>query len=312
MKVLFFGSDEFALESLQALLESDHVVVAVIGRPDRPSGRGLKEACTPVVGLAREKGIALYQPENLSAEAFGGTAASLDWDSGVVVAYGSLIPGWLLETPGHGFINLHPSLLPRYRGAAPVERALMNGASITGVTTILMNERLDAGDLLMHREVPMTDDDTAATLRERLSHLGAKLLIDTLEEIDRGEMEPVPQEEDKATYAPPISKEEGDIDWTQPAERIDRLIRALNPDPGAFTFFRGRRVKLWSALVTDVPPEGEPGTIENMGREGFIVNTGSTGIEPLLLQPEGRQKMGAAEFSRGQRIETGESFTRQP
>lgn len=312
MKLIIFGSDTFACESLELLIKSRHEVAGVVGKPDSPSGRGLKPVPTPVVAFARGCSFPVWQPETLREGEFPNEILELDWDAGVVVAYGGLIPVWLLERTPPGFVNLHPSLLPRYRGAAPVERALMNGASITGVTTIKMNERLDAGDILMHKEEPIYDEDTAGTLERRLAHLGAGLLVETLDELEAGRLVPVEQEEDKATEAPPVRVEEGNIDWSQPAEKIDRLVRAFNPSPGAFTFFRGKRIKIWAARLTDVPQEDEPGTLENMGKEGFLVNTGGNCLQTVLLQPEGKAKMGAAEFSRGQRILTGERFTREP
>lgn len=312
MKALFFGSDEFALDSLVELAESRHQLAGVVGKPDRPSGRGLKPVPTPVVERARGMSLDIWQPERLEKAELSGVFSVTGWDVGVVVAYGGLIPAWLLSLPASGFVNVHPSLLPRYRGAAPVERAIMNGASITGITTIRMNERLDAGDILLHREEPIFDDDTAGTLRQRLARAGATLLLKTLDGLEDGNIEGVPQEEEKVTLAPPIKNEECSIDWRQPSEQLDRLVRALNPEPGAYTFFRGRRIKVWSTRVTDVPQEDEPGTIQNMGKEGFLVNTGSSCLQPVLLQPEGKSRMGAAEFSRGQRITIGESFTREP
>jgi methionyl-tRNA formyltransferase len=312
LKVLFFGSDEFALDSLAQLAESRHLLVGVVGRPDRRSGRGLESRPTPVVEKARGMSFNVWQPERLEEEEFSRAIKGNEWDVGVLVAYGGFIPGWLLSLPPVGFVNVHPSLLPRYRGAAPIERAIMNGASITGVTTINMNERLDAGDILLHREEPIYEDDTAAILRKRLSRIGAALLLKTLDGLEEGRVEAIPQEEDKATSAPPVKSEEGNIDWRQPVEILDRLVRALNPEPGAYTFFRGKRIKIWSSRITDVPQEDEPGTIQKMGKEGFLVNTESTCLQPIILQPEGRPRMGAAEFSRGQRITGGESFTREP
>ena len=312
MRVLFFGSDEFALDSLVRLAESRHLLVGVVGKPDRPSGRGLRPLPTPVVEKAREMSLAVRQPERLEEAGLSEAVNGHVWDVGIVTGYGGLIPGWLLSLPPFGFVNVHPSLLPRYRGAAPVERAIMNGASITGVTTIKMDEKIDAGDILLHQEEPIYEDDTAFTLRQRLSRIGATLLLRTLDGIEAGTIEAVPQEEHKATDAPPIKNEEANIDWRQPAENLDRLVRALNPEPGAYTFFRGKRVKIWSTRVTDVPQEDEPGTLRNMGKEGFLVNTESTCLQPILLQPEGKLRMGAAEFSRGQRITGGESFTREP
>jgi methionyl-tRNA formyltransferase len=309
MKYICFASDAFALEPLGALLKSAHEMVRFVGRPDARAGRGLLPGSTAAVEAARQHSLPMIQPENLTRQCFAGQIEDLDWDAGIVVAYGGLIPAWLLEMPRHGFVNLHPSLLPRYRGAAPVQRAIMNGTSITGVTTILLNERLDAGDILLHLEVPIEDDDSTGTLDARLSHAGAKLLVETLDRLERGEVSPVKQEEDKATYAPPIKPQEGEIDWSAPSESIDRLIRAMDPEPGAYTFFRGKRVKIWTAHVTDVPPEDEPGTIMDLGKEGFIVNTGSTGLQVAIVQPEGKKKMGAAEFSRGQRLLVAESFS---
>jgi methionyl-tRNA formyltransferase len=309
LRVLFFASDSFALEPLERLLESSHSILAVVSRPDRPAGRGLRKAPTPVVERARESNLDIWQPENLTMQCFSGFLAGLDWDAGVVVAYGGLIPRWLLDTPPRGFINLHPSLLPRYRGAAPVERALMNGSSITGVTTMVMNERLDAGDILEHHEVPINEDDTAGTLKGTLAHAGAALLVATLDDIEAGNASPVPQEEDKATYASPIMAADSRVEWSAPAESIDRLVRAMTPGPGAYTWFRGKRVKLWAVHVTEVPPEDEPGTIMNLGKEGFIVNTGTTGLQVVTLQPEGKNRMTAAEFTRGQRLLPAERFT---
>lgn len=309
MRTLFFASDAFAIEPLEAVLASRHEILAFLGRPDRPSGRGQKTAATPAVERAREAGLAVLQPESLARKCLAPLLDKIEWDVGVVVAYGGLIPSWLLQTPRLGFVNVHPSLLPRLRGAAPIERAIMKGTSVTGVTTIQMSDELDAGDILLHIEVPLTEEDSTGTLRDRLAHAGARLLVATLDACEDGALEPVPQEEDKATYAPPIKPAEGQIDWSQPAEAIDRLVRAINPEPGAFTWFRGKRVKIWSAHVTDVPPEDEPGTIMNLGKEGFIVNTGTTGIQVVTLQPEGKGRMTAAEFSRGQRLMIAECFT---
>lgn len=312
MKVIFFGSDSFATQSLLSMLEGGHEVVAVVSRPDRPAGRGLVMAPTSLVNTAMERGLPVLRPEGLSREHFEAAVAGCDWEAGVVVAYGGLIPVWLLERPATGFVNLHPSLLPRYRGAAPIRRALLNGASITGVTTIRMDEGFDSGDILMHAEEPIYEDDTAGTLAERLAPAGAKLLVQTLDFLAKGELEPVPQEDDKATFAPPIATAEGNIDWEQPAEHVDRLVRALNPEPGAYTFFRGKRLKLWSTRITDVPPEDEPGTLMNMGKEGFLVNTGSNCLQVVTVQPEGKARMSAGEFSRGQRLLIAERFSGEP
>ncbi len=312
MRLIFFGSDEFALGPLTAVVESRHPVAAAVSRPDRPAGRGLASAATPFARAATDLGLDVHKPESLADPSCCAFLADIEWDLGVVVAYGGLIPSWLLELPDLGFVNLHPSLLPRYRGAAPIQRAIMNGASITGVTTIRMSERLDAGDILLNREIPIDEEDTAGTLGGRLSHAGASLLVKTLDGLEAGGLAAVPQEEDKATYAPPIRPEEGNIDWSQPAEGIDRLVRALEPAPGAYTFFRGRRLKILAVKVTDVPQEDEPGTLMSIGKEGFLVNTGTAGLRIVAVQPEGRQRMTAGEFSRGQRLQVAERFSMSP
>ncbi len=308
--MIFFGSDLFAREPLSAVMDSSHEIAGVVSRPDRPAGRGRIASATPVSEMAAELGMPLWKPETLDDERFRRTVEGLDRDVGVLVAYGALVPPRLLDLLPLGFVNLHPSLLPRYRGAAPVERAIMGGASITGVTTIQMNVRLDAGDILMHREMPIGDEETAGTLAESLSHAGARLLVETLDALQEGTVTPVPQEEDKATEAPPIAVTEGDIDWERPAEDIWRLVRALNPEPGAYTFFRGGRVKVWETHLTDVPPEDDPGTLMMVGKEGLLVNTGSACLQIDVLQHEGRQRMTAGEFTRGQRILIGERFSR--
>lgn len=310
MRTVLFASDEFAREPLERLAASRHEILAVVSRPDKPAGRGRKPASTAAVTAARAMGLDVWQPSDLGPDTFMPFIGGVDWEAGVVVAYGGRIPPWLLEMPPRGFVNLHPSLLPRYRGAAPVQRAIMNGASITGVTTILMDEELDSGDILRHHETPVEGDETAGELEAQLSHAGAKLLVETLDALEEGLLEPIGQEEDKVTYAPPLDPAEAQIDWRLPAEEIARRVRAMNPEPGAWTCFRGRRVKIWSAHVTDVPPEGEPGTIMNLGKEGFVVNTGTAALQLVTMQPEGRRRMSAAEFSRGQRLGIEDRFTR--
>jgi methionyl-tRNA formyltransferase len=312
LKVLYFGSDFFSIVPLEAIAGSVHELSGVVTTPDRPSGRGLELAPTPVAERSNQIGVPLFKPERLSEGELRAQFAGTGFDIGIAVAYGLVIPNWLLESAHYGFINLHPSLLPRLRGASPVQSALISGANITGVTTIQMDDGLDTGDILLHVEEPISEEDTTGTLSKRLSHLGSKLLLDTLAGLESGTVRPVPQEDEKATYAPPLSREDARIDWKRTAEQVNRLIRAMNPSPGAYSFFRGKRVKLWKALVTDVPQEDVPGTVMEMGKEGFLVNTTTTCIHVLKVQPEGKKTMSGAEFSRGQRFDIGESFTEKP
>lgn len=312
MKAIFFGSGIFAVNPLKKILSScKHEILAVVGKKDRPAGRGLRLTSTPVVQFARESGLRLFQPENLEPEALAGLL-ELDWRVAVVAEYGKIIPRWLLDLTGRVFINIHPSLLPRFRGPAPIERAILNGCTITGVTTILMSGDVDSGDVLLRAEEPIYEQDTTGSLRERLSLVASRLVIETLDGLESGTLTPIPQKEEMASYAPCIMPEEANIDWSAPAEYIDRLTRALDPDTGAYTFFRGKRIKIWSILLTDVFQEGKPGMLIKMGREEFLVNTGTCCVRILSLQPEGKRRMSAAEFARGQRIQTGEIFTREP
>lgn len=311
LQIIFFGSDLFAVEPLERILATHHRVMCVVGRPDRPSGRGRRLTPTPLVERSLELGIELQRPERLD-HALEEKLPLEEFDIGVVVAYGELVPAWLIDKAPCGFVNLHPSLLPRYRGAAPVERAIMEGASITGITTIEMSEKLDAGDIIKHREVPLDGDETAGNLSRELSHVGAALLVETLDAMEDGSARRVPQDEANATYAPAISAEEGNIDWSAPAEKVDRLVRALDPSPGAYTHFRGTRLKILKVRLTDVPTEDEPGTIMAMGKEGFLVNTSSGCVQVLSVKPAGKKKMSSGEFSRGQRISIGEKFTGEP
>lgn len=312
MRVLFIGGDSFCIPTLELLLGSDHDVIGVVGKPEKPSGRGLVVSTSPLTEKMSGLKIPYWQYSDLSEESVGPEFHDSAWDIGVVVAYGGLVPPWLLKKGSFGCICLHPSLLPRFRGAAPIERALMGGATVTGVTTFNMDDGYDTGDILLHSEAEINGYDTAGTLRDRLSYLGSKLVLESLGGIEGGDIAPRPQDENLASYAPPVRKEEGKINWEHSAESIDRLVRALNPSPVAYTFFRGKRVKIFKTRVTDIPPEDEPGTIMQIGKEGFFVNTGTDCVEIMTLQIEGKNKMNAAEFSRGQRLDIIERFTDSP
>lgn len=295
------GTPSFALPSLEALA-SRHGVVAVITQPDRPAGRGRRLTPPPVAVRARELGIPVLQPDRLRD--VRAQVEALAPDLGVTVAYGKIIPRWLLDLPAHGCINLHPSLLPKYRGASPIQRAILHGDAVTGVTVIRQTAELDAGDILAQREVPILPDDTAGTLEARLAQVGARLLVEVVDAIGRGEARPAPQDPAAASYFGKLTKEDGRIDWTHPAAQIERHIRAMEPWPKAFTFRGGERVAIRRGRV--VSDEGAPGCVLRLTEEGFVVGTGEGALEVVEVQPASGRRMSAADYARGHRLTVGE------
>lgn len=273
-------------------------------QPDRPAGRGQKRTPPPVAIRARELGLHVLQPERL--QDVREELERLRPEVGVVVAYGKLIPRWLLDLPPHGFLNVHPSLLPRYRGASPIPYAVRNGDPETGVTVIRLTEELDAGPILAQQRVPVDPRDTAGTLEARLARVAADLLVQTLEALERGDIHPQPQDESAATYCGKLTKEDGRIRWEDPAVSIERHIRAMDPWPGAFTTRGERLLKIWRARVVPGLGSGRPGEIVRITREGFVVATGEGALEVLELQPPGGRRMPAAAYVRGHRVRAGE------
>lgn len=253
---------------------------------------------------ARELGLHVLQPERL--QDVREELERLRPEVGVVVAYGKLIPRWLLDLPPHGFLNVHPSLLPRYRGASPIPYAVRNGDPETGVTVIRLTEELDAGPILAQQRVPVDPRDTAGTLEARLARVAADLLVQTLEALERGDIHPQPQDESAATYCGKLTKEDGRIRWEDPAVSIERHIRAMDPWPGAFTTRGERLLKIWRARVVPGLGSGRPGEIVRITREGFVVATGEGALEVLELQPPGGRRMPAAAYVRGHRVRAGE------
>jgi len=297
MRILFLGTPQFAVPSLRRLRENFEVV-GVVTRPDKPAGRGKVLTPPPVKLLSESLGIPVYQPG--SARELLSLASEIKPDCAVVVAYGRILPAEFLRIPPRGVVNLHASLLPKFRGAAPIQRALMAGEKVTGNTVMLVNERLDAGDILAQEKIPVKEDDNCLTLSKRLSLRGADLLVKTLELWFRGEIDPVPQREEEATYAPPVLKEELRICWKAPAFSVRDRIRGLYPN--AYTLFRGRRIKILRVVLTE--GEGEPGEI--LRGEGFRVACGEGAVKILeLISPKGRRISGE-EFLRGYSPEEGE------
>lgn len=300
MKLVFAGTPAFAAVALQALIDAGHTVTLVLTQPDRPAGRGLKPRASPVKQLADDKGIAVLQPATLKDEAVIAAIASERPDAMIVAAYGLMIPARVLALPRLGCLNIHASLLPRWRGAAPIQRALLAGDTETGVTILQMNEALDAGPILLQEATPIAPHDTAQTLHDRLAEIGARLIVRAL----GTPLRPQPQDESLATYAPKIDKSEARIDWTHSAELIERKVRAFNPHPGAYTTLEGTVLKIWAARVERgavVPP----GEVAECSEAGIVVGCGADALRITEVQRAGGRRLSAQAFLAGHRLAAG-------
>jgi methionyl-tRNA formyltransferase len=303
VRIVFGGTPDVAIPSLDALADSRHELVAVVTRPDAPSGRGKKLAASPVAQRATELGIEVLKPQRPRDEEFVSRLTQIAPDCCPVVAYGALLPQRVLDIPRHGWVNLHFSLLPAWRGAAPVQRAILAGDQITGATTFRIVFELDAGPIFARVTEPIRTDDTAGDLLHRLSLSGARLLVDTLDGIEDGTVTPTPQPETDAqvSYASKINVEDAFIDWTRPAEAVDRLVRASAPAPGAWTTFRGERFKINSAHISNtVLP---PGVLE-ITKRTVLVGTGTRALQLGEVQAQGKKPMTAADWARGVTFDT--------
>ncbi|MDO8525125.1 MAG: methionyl-tRNA formyltransferase [Candidatus Omnitrophota bacterium] len=310
MNIVFFGTSEFAIPSLRALLDSGHKALAVVTQPDRKSGRNLKLSPSPVKVLAIAKYIPVFQPWCASDTESMSYLKKLNADLFIVISFGQILKREILSIPKLYAINVHGSLLPKYRGAAPTNWAVMNGDNVSGVTVIKLNEKMDEGDVILRRETAIDADDTNITLTEKLSETGAAALIEAMSMIENGSANLEKQDSAKATYAPKLKKEDGLIDWNQGAVRIHNKVRGLLPWPGAYTYYDGKILKI---LKTEVlPPQagsGDMGEVVDIAKDkGIIVRTGSGGLAIQYLQLEGKRDLDAGSFIRGHRIERGYKF----
>jgi methionyl-tRNA formyltransferase len=307
-RIVFFGTPSFAIPTLEGLLAGPDKVVGVVTQPDREKGRGRKVVFSPVKELALQHGLNPLQPEKAKEEAFQKALEGLQADLCVVVAYGQILPESLLKMPKYGAVNVHASLLPKYRGAAPIAWAILQGEKVTGVTTMVMDVGMDTGDILLQAEVPIGAEDTCQALQDRLAALGARLLIKTLEKMKEGNIRPVPQDHSKATYAPPLKKEDGHIDWKKEAEEIDRRVRAFNPWPGAFTRWDNRLLRIYKGTARERALLEKAGTVVWVGSDFIEVEAGRDAYLIKEVQLEGRKKMGIREFLSGHPIPVGTVF----
>ena len=317
LRIVFFGTPEFAVPTLREIRAAGHDVVAVVTQPDRPRGRGQRPSPEAVKVFAEEHGLRVLQPDRLRDEAFLAAFRALDADIGVVAAYGKILPEALLAIPPRGLLNVHASLLPLYRGAAPVHRAVMAGDTQTGVSIMRIVRELDAGPVLAARSTPIGSTETSESVEARLADAGANLLVEVLADVESGRARETPQDDRLATYAPRLSKGEGLIDWTAPAEAVHNKVRGLHPWPHAFTYLDGSRFLLLETAVgtpDDTAREqsgtvARPGEIVEVGRDALRVAAGEgTRLLVLRLQPEGRRAMGIRDFLAGHALAPGMAF----
>jgi len=311
MKIIFFGTSSFATTPLISLINSKHKLLAVVTQPDKRSGRGLVKSFSPVKLVSQKYDIPVHQPATCSNAEFLKTLKGLGADLFVVVSFGQILPEEALEIPKIYSINIHSSLLPKYRGAAPINWAVSNGETSTGVTIFKMTKDMDRGDVIAKEEIKIEHSDTALSLNDKLSKVGADLLLETLEAIKDKKVTLTPQDDTVATHAPKLSKKDGLIDWGKTTSQIHNHVRAMIPWPAATTSLNKKRMKLWKTGIPEGCSElmGEPGTIVKVGRDGIIVKTGDGAIAILELQSEGAKRMPVEAYLRGHKLETNQRFT---
>ena len=307
MKVIFMGTPDFSVPVLQGLIDSkEHEVTAVVTQPDKPRGRSGKLVFTPVKQLAVEYGIPVYTPKRVKDPEFVKELSRIPCDVIVVIAFGQILSKEILDLPKYGCINVHASLLPRWRGAAPMQWAIIAGDETTGITTMQMDVGLDTGDMLLTKEVPISPNETGESLHGKMAVLGSELLLETLRQAEEGTLHPIPQNDEDSTYAKMLTKETGKIDWNLDAAQIERYVRGLNSWPSAYSGYKGKTLKIWCAEVLPEVTEEKPGTVVSVEKDSFTVQTGNGCLRILELQLEGKKRMDAGSFLRGVKIEKGD------
>ena len=325
MGIVFMGTPDFSVPALKALVEAGHQVIAVVTQPDKPKGRGKEVQMTPVKIQAMEYGIPVSQPAKVREASFVEVLKGLEADVYVVIAFGQILPKAVLELPKYGCINIHASLLPKYRGAAPIQWCVIDGERETGITTMMMDVGLDTGDMLEKAVIPIEEKETGGSLHDKLSMAGGDLILSTLKKLEEGTLVRTPQTDEGTCYAKMLTKSLGDIDWNQGAVSIERLIRGLNPWPSAYTMWNGKTIKIWAADViagreaadflseSGVPAETgtAPGTVVCSDKRGLVVSTGGGLLSIRELQMEGKKRMDTPAFLRGYPIPAGDVFVKK-
>lgn len=313
MKVIYMGTPDFAVEPLETIIKEGFEVVLVVTQPDRLKGRGQELSMSPVKECALKYGIPVFQPKRIREPEAVARLKEYAADIYVVAAFGQILTEEVLNIPKYGCINIHASLLPKYRGAAPIQWAIIDGLELTGVTIQQMNAGIDTGDILLQETIPITMEDTGESMFDKLMQLGAAMLPKCLRLIEEGRINPIPQDESQATHVGKISKELGRIDWNQPAEIIERYVRGLNSWPSAYTSLDGKTLKIWKSKVTPMSEIGidetlTPGTIIEVAKDSFLVATGQECLEIFEVQLEGKKRMSVHDFLLGYRLDKGMSF----
>lgn len=305
MRIIFMGTPDFSVGTLEALIQAGHEVVLAVTQPDKPKGRGKEVQFSPVKEAALVHGIPVFQPRRIREPECVEELKKYHADVMVVIAFGQILPKDILEMTPYGCINVHASLLPKYRGAAPIQWAVIDGEPVSGVTTMQMDEGLDTGDMLLKTEIVLEEQETGGSLHDKLADAGAELCVETLKELEAGTIVPKKQGESPTAYARMLDKKLGEIDWTRPAGSIERLIRGLNPWPSAYTDWNGKIMKIWEADVNGAESGQEPGTVVSVKKDAFSVQTGEGQLVVRSLQIPGKKRMDAGAFLRGYTIEEG-------
>ena len=308
MNLIFLGTPSFAVPTLERIVAAGHHVSAVLTQPDRPKGRGGQVAASPVKDAASRLGLSVFQPERIRRPEPVEQLKQMNPDAMVVVGYGQIIPQSIIDIPRHGIINVHGSLLPKYRGAAPIQWAIANGETRTGITTMRIDAGLDTGGMLLKWDTEIGPEENALELGERMAQAGADLLVETLARIETGSIQPEPQDDSQATLAPILKKENGVIDWDWPAKKIVDRSRGFLPWPGAYSFFRGQILHVWKARVAEEPAVATPGTLVPQKKRLLVACGSNTGLELLEIQIEGRKRMPAEAFLNGHHVNENETL----
>lgn len=308
MKVVFMGTPDFAVGALESIIEAGHEVTAVVTQPDKPKGRGKELQISPVKACALKHGIEVFQPAKIKTPEAVAQLSSYEADIFVVAAFGQILSKEILEMPGYGCVNIHASLLPKYRGAAPIQWAVIDGEEETGVTIMQMNEGLDTGDILMQGVVKLDPKETGESLFDKLAECGASLIVKALAEMEKGNLTPVKQDDSKSSYARMLNKELGKLDFSRDAVTLERKIRGLNSWPSAYTYFKGKTLKIWDADVVDKDDACEAGSVCEVAKDSFCIQTGKGILRIKEVQLEGKKRMETAAFLLGYPIEKGMVF----